>query len=63
MHLGQAILRRQHKGLGQIVTGNDHAILLRLIEKFYGTLGIGGVVQIKNADNGRIPHRHIIADR
>ena len=62
MNTGKSVFRRQHKRLRQIVTGNDRAVLFRLVEKRNRPLGIGGVVHIKNADNRRIPHRHIITD-
>ena len=63
MDFGQAVFRRQHKGLRQIIAGNDHALFFRLVQKCHRLFGIGGVVQIKNADNGRISNRHIIANR
>lgn len=62
MDSGKAVFRCQHERLGQIITGNDGAVLFRLIEKRNRPFGVGGVVQIKNANNGRISHRHIIAD-
>ena len=62
MHFGKAVFRRQHKGFGQVITGNDHTFLFRVIEKFHSLFGIGGVVQIENTDDGRISDRHIFAD-
>ena len=58
----EAVFCRQHKGFWQIVTGNDLTFLLRPIQKFPGALGGGGIVHIKNTDDGRVPHRHIVAD-
>ena len=62
MDSGKSVFRCQHERLGQVIAGNDGAVLFRLIEKRNGAFGVGGVVQIKNANNGRISHRHIIAD-
>ena len=58
----EAIFRSQNEGFRQIVTGHHLAVLFRLVQKFPGPFGGGGVVQVKYADNGRIPHRHVIAD-
>ena len=57
-----AVFLGQHEGFGQIVTGNHHTLLLRFLQKGPGALGGGGVVQIKNAQNRFLPHRHVIAD-
>ena len=62
MDSGKSVFRRQHERLGQVIAGNDGAVLFRLIEKRNGAFGVGGVIQIKNTNNGRISHRHIIAD-
>ena len=62
MHSLEAIFHSQHIGFGQIVTGDNIAILFRPFQKFPGALGGGGVVHIKNADDGAVPHRHIITD-
>ena len=60
--MAEAVFRCEDKGLWQIVAGDDLTFLFRPVQKFPGTLGSGGVVQVKNSDNGPIPHRHIIAD-
>ena len=62
MHLGHAILRREHKGFGQIVTGHHLAQGLGVVQKIPGAPGGGGIVQVKNAHNAAVPDRHIVAD-
>ena len=59
----QAVFGAQNKGFRQIVGGGHHlAVLLGPGQKFPGALFIGAVVQIKNADDGAVPDRHIVAD-
>ena len=62
MHFIKAVFRRQHKGFGQIITGDHSAFFFRVIQKFHSFFGIGCVVQIKDSDDGCISDRHIIAD-
>ena len=62
MHSGKAIFRRKDEALGQIVAGHYLALLFRHLQKLSRSLGGGGVIHIKNADDGRFPHRHIITD-
>lgn len=62
MHLGQAVFHGEHEGFGQLITGHHLALLLRLTQKFPGPPGGGGVVQIKDADDGFVTDSHIIAD-
>ena len=59
---GKAVFAGKHKGFRQIVTGNDLAFLFRCLQKFPGSFGCGGVVQIKDAYDGFLPDSHIIAD-
>ena len=62
MHPLETVFCRQHKGFGQIVTGDDLAVALCPAQKFPGALGGGGVVHIEDADNRGVPHRHIVTD-
>ena len=62
IHPGHAVFRREDKGLGQIVTGDDHALLLRPAEEFLGPLGGGGVVHVEYSYNGPVSYRHIVSD-
>ena len=57
-----AVLRRQDEGFGQVIAGHHGALLLRPVKKCHGPLGGGGVVHVENADDGPVPHRHVIAD-
>ena len=57
-----AVFRREDEGFGQVITGHNGALLLRPVEKCHSPLGGGGVVHIKNADDGLVPHRHIMSD-
>ena len=60
MHLGHAVLRRQHKGLGQVVTGDHLALGLGVVQKIPGALGGGGRLSEKlgfaelTIDNGQL---------
>ena len=62
MYFCKAVFRRQNERFGQIIARNHQTFLFGVIQKCHGVFGIGGVIQIKNADHRRIPHRHIIAD-
>ena len=59
----KAIFRSENKGFGKIITGDDLAVFLCLIQKLPGSFGSGGVIQIKDPDNGGFPKRKIISDR
>ena len=62
MHSGESVFAGQHKGFGQIVAGHHLALLLAFLQKFPGSFGGRGVVQVENADDAPVPYRHIIAD-
>ena len=58
-----AVLAGQEEGLGDIIGNRDDlAVLFRLREKFSGVFGIGGVIQVKDPDDGPLPDRHIRTD-
>jgi len=61
-HPGETVFGSQHKGLWQIIAGDYLAILLAPFQKFPGSSGSGGVVQVKDSYDGMIPDCHIIAD-
>ncbi len=58
----ETVFAGQDKGLGQIIAGYNLAFLFCCLQKFPGALGSGGIVHIKNTDDGGISYRHIIAD-
>ena len=62
MYPGKTVFRRQHKGFGQIVAGDHQTLFFRMVQKFHRLFGVGGVVQIKNTNDGGISYRHIITD-
>lgn len=62
MDPGEAVFRCEKKRLGQVVTGDHLSLFLAFLQEFPGTLGGGGVVQVKYPNNGLIPHRHVVAD-
>ena len=59
----KAVLTGEHEGFWQIVTGNHLALLFRLVQKFPGAFGGGGIVQIKDANDALLPNSHIVAYR
>ena len=63
MHFIKTVFRGQYEGFRQVIAGDHRAFLFCIVQKFHSFFGIGGIVQIKDADDGRIPHRHIITDR
>ena len=63
MHLVETVLAGENEGFGQIVTGDHLTFLLRLVQKFPGTLGGGGVVQIEDTNDALLPDSHIVAYR
>ena len=62
INAGHAVFHRQHIGFWQIVAGHYLTVQFRLLQKFPGAMGCGGVVQIKDPHHRLLPHSHIIAD-
>ena len=62
VHTLHAVLGCEDEGFGQVITGHHGALLLGPVEKCHGPLGGGGVVHVENADDGLVPHRHIMSD-
>ena len=60
---GETVFGCEHEGLGQIITGNHFAVPFRLLQKFPGPFGGGGIVQIKDPNDGPVPDCHIVAYR
>lgn len=61
MHLAQAVFGGEDEAFGQVVTGDDLAVLFCFFQKSLGALGIGGVVQVENADDGLVPDSKVVA--
>ena len=62
MHLAQAVFGGEDEAFGQVVTGDDLAVLFCFLQKSLGALGIGGVVQVENADDGLVPDSKVVAN-
>ena len=55
-----AVLAGQEEGLGDIIGNRDDlAVLFRLREEISCVFGPGGIVQVKDPDDGLVPDGHI----
>ena len=57
-----AVFGGEDEGFWQVVAGNHLAVLFAFLQKFPGPPGGGGIVQIKDADDGPVPYRHVITN-
>ena len=57
-----AILVGQYKGLGQSIAGGNLSLRFRIVQKFLGSAGNGGVIQVEDADDAPVPDGEVLAD-
>ena len=58
-----AVFAGQEEGLWNIIgDGDDLTVFLRLREKLSCVFGPGGIVQVKDPNDGLVPDRHIRTD-
>jgi hypothetical protein len=51
------------EGLGQIVAGvHHHAVVLGPLQKGAGLFGLGGDLQVEDADDPALLHHHVLPD-
>ena len=60
--LGEAVFGGEDEAFGQVIAGDHLAVFFSQLQKVLGALGIGGVVQVKDAQDAFVPDGEVIAD-